>query len=353
MRRKAAMSEELKDQYEKQLRRIKRFVRQATKRGYDFPDTAIPKRPKTITEASVRKAASLTPDVLYKKATYTKNTGEVITGLEGRKHERQQAAIKAAETRRASKPSSLSYGNTVKQSLTPKTKSKSKSKRPSKSNPRQLPKAKKAKKTPAPSSSTDKGKGNGKKKDKKTPQDRFYESGDKKKGSRKEPVDRAEKVLGNVLETLEDMINQWSPSSNWSNSLSIVKTKDKNLAKAILNSAIMQQGREQVAKNCEKYAAEIIPMLEEILYASGSKEGNFKDGRTQVNFDIIRFQSMLLDRATTPEENWELVDIMESFVNEEADEDTEQYYAGYTTTLHTETDSEYDTDLTDNPYSFS
>lgn len=332
VKRTAAMSEELKDQYEKQLRRIKRFVRQATKRGYDFPDTAIPKRPKTITEASVRKAASLTPDVLYKKATYTKNTGEVITGLEGRKHERQQAAIKAAETRRASKPSSLSYGKTVKQSLTPKTKSKSKSKRPSKPNPRQIPKTKKAKKTP---------------------QDRYYESGDKKKGSRKEPVDRAEKVLENVLETLEDMITQWSPSSNWSNSLSIVKTKDKNLAKAILNSAIMQQGREQVAKNCEKYAAEIIPMLEEILYASGSKEGNFKDGRTQVNFDIIRFQSMLLDRATTPEENWELVDVMESFVDEEADEDTEQYYAGYTTTLHTETDSKYDTNLTDKPYSFS
>lgn len=351
MKRKAAMSEELKDQYEKQLRRIKRFVRQATKRGYDFPDTAIPKRPKTITEASVRKAASLTPDVLYKRATYTKNTGEVITGLEGRKHERQQAAIKAAETRRASKPSSLTYGNTVKQSITPKTKSKSKSKRPSKPNPRQLPKSKRTKKTPSPSSST--GKGNGKKKDKKTPQDRFYESGDKKKGSRKEPVGRAEKVLGNVLETLEYMINQWLPSSNWSNSLSIVKTKDKNLAKAILNSAIMQQGREQVAKNCEKYAAEIIPMLEEILYASGSKEGNFKDGRTQVNFDIIRFQSMLLDRATTPEENLELVDVMESFVDEEADEDTWQYYAGYTTTLHTEADSEYDTDLTDNPHSFS
>lgn len=332
MKLKAAMSEELKDQYEKQIRRIKRFVRRATKRGYDFPDTAIPKRPKTITEASVRKAASLTPDVLYKKATYTKNTGEVITGLEGRKHERQQAAIKAAETRRASKPSSLSYGNIVKQPLTPKTKSKSKSKRPSKPNQRQIPKTKKPKKTP---------------------QDRFYESGDKKKGSRKEPVDRTEKVLGNVFETLENMINQWSPSSNWSTSLTIVKTKDKNLAKAILNSAIMQQGREQVAKNCEKYAAEIIPMLEEILYASGSKEGNFKDGRTQVNFDIIRFQSMLLDRATTPEENWELVDVMESFVNEEADEDTEQYYAGYTTTLHTDTDSTYDTDLTDNPYSFS
>lgn len=351
MKRKAAMSEELKDQYEKQLRRIKRFVRQATKRGYDFPDTAIPKRPKTITEASVRKAESLTPDVLYKKATYTKNTGEVITGLEGRKHERQQAAIKAAETRRASKPSSLSYGNTVKQSLAPKTKSKSKSKRPSKPNPRQLPKTKKAKKTPAPSSST--GKGKGKKKDKKTPQDRFYESGDKKKGSRKEPVDKTEKVLGNVLEQLEEMIRMWSPSDrNWSTSLSIVKTKDKNLAQAMINSAILQQGREQVAKNCEKHAEEIIPLLEEILYASGSKEGNFKDGRTQVNFDIIRFQSMLLDRATTPEENWELVDVMESFVDEEADEDTEQYYSGYTTTLHTETDSDYDTDLTDNPILF-
>lgn len=351
MKRKAAISEELKDQYEKQLRRIKRFVRQATKRGYDFPDTAIPKRPKTITEASVRKAASLTPDVLYKKATYTKNTGEVITGLEGRKHERQQAAIKAAETRRASKPSSLSYGNTVKQSLTPKTKSKSKSKRPSKPNPRQLPKTKKAKKTPAPSSNT--GKGKGKKKDKKTPQDRYYESGDKKKGSRKEPIDRTDVVLENVLATLEEMIRAWQPLPNWTPSLVIIKTKDKNLAKAILNSAIVQIGRVLVASNCEKHAEEIIPLLEEILYGSGSKEGNFKDGRTQVNADIIAFQSMLLDRPTTPEENWELVDVMESFVDEEADEDTEQYYAGYTTTLHTDTDSEYDTDLTDNPYSFS
>lgn len=344
MKRKSAMTEELRAQYEKQLRRIKRLVRSATKRGYDFPETVIPSRPKTITEASVRKAASITPDILYKKATYKKETGEVITGIEGRKHERSQAAIKAAKTRKAKQiempTSGYSYAPSVGRAKHPantepakKSKSKTKSKSKKKSQSKTKDKAKQRKKE--------------------TPREKHYKSSGKKKAATKEPVDRTDVVLENVLSTLEEMIRTWVPSSNWSNSLIIIKTKDKNLAKSILNSAISQLGRNQVAKNCEKYANEIIPMLEEILYASGSKEGNFKDGRTQVNFDIIRFQSMLLDRATTPEENWQLVDVMESFVDEEADEDTEQYHAAYTTTLSNDAETDYSTDLEDSPYNIT
>lgn len=326
------MSEELKAEYEKQLRRIKRFVRSATKRGYEFPEHAIPKHPKVITEASVRKVASVTPDVLYKKATYTKNTGEKITGLEGRKHERQQAAVKAAETR------ATKAGKTY----TPKAQ-KPTTRKVGKSKPRYSPKVKPKTKQKPKGKTKQKQKGKTAQGSKEKPSEKFYKRGDKKgkKGKREQAPERTTVVLDRVLETLENMIDTWSPNSNWTASLTIVKTKDKNIAKNLLRNAIDQLGREQVAKNCESKAEEIIPLLEEILYASGSKEGNFKDGRTQVNFDIIRFQNMLLGRATTPEENVELVDFMERLVYEDEDEDTMQYRSSVTYSASVQDDIDY------------
>ena len=124
---------------------------------------------------------------------------------------------------------------------------------------------------------------------------------------------------------MEEMIATWSPRPHWTTELTIYKTRDKNIAKAILEGAIAQIGRKQVAMNCEATAVVIIPLLDEILYASGSLEGNFKDGRTRVNFDILYFQELLLNRKATTEENVMLVDLMEQMLYEDVDEDDIQY----------------------------
>lgn len=86
--------------YNKELKRIKQFIRRATKRGYEFSDNAIPAKPKTISESSVRALQRITPDTLYRKATYVEpTTGKKFTGEQGRKIERSRVSKKSAATR--------------------------------------------------------------------------------------------------------------------------------------------------------------------------------------------------------------------------------------------------------------
>lgn len=82
--------------YSKQIKRIKQFIRRAEKRGFQFSDNIIPKKPKRVTEGSVRKLALLTPEKLYKKSVYggEETGGEIIKGTKGRELERKSIAKK-------------------------------------------------------------------------------------------------------------------------------------------------------------------------------------------------------------------------------------------------------------------
>ena len=89
-------------EYKKELRRIKQFIRRASKRGFFWEKSPIPNQPKKITSKSVERLRKITPDVLYKKGEYViKETGELITAIKGRKLERKSAVEKAKETRKA------------------------------------------------------------------------------------------------------------------------------------------------------------------------------------------------------------------------------------------------------------
>ena len=96
-----------KEAYNKEIRRIKRFISRAEKRGYQFEEGVVPKKPKKITPASVRRLKKITPDYLYRKAVYggEATAGEIVSGKRGRVEERKQAGIKSAETRRRIKDS--------------------------------------------------------------------------------------------------------------------------------------------------------------------------------------------------------------------------------------------------------
>lgn len=83
----------------KESNRIKRFIRNASKRGYDFSQIKLPTRPRRVTKKSIELLQGLTPKVLYAKATYRKYNREIISGTERRKEERQVAALKAVQTR--------------------------------------------------------------------------------------------------------------------------------------------------------------------------------------------------------------------------------------------------------------
>jgi hypothetical protein len=86
--------------YNKQIKRIRQFVRRAEQRGYVFSETIIPQKPKKITHASVRRLQSITPARMYKKAEYMDySTGELISGTKARKAEKQAQQLKALISR--------------------------------------------------------------------------------------------------------------------------------------------------------------------------------------------------------------------------------------------------------------
>lgn len=90
--------------YRKAVSAFFRKGRSMARRGYVI-DAVLPKEPKKITEASVRRIKKISSN-LYKKSYYVTEEGEVISGEEGRKYERSRAAKKAAETRKRKKQES-------------------------------------------------------------------------------------------------------------------------------------------------------------------------------------------------------------------------------------------------------
>lgn len=101
---KTTKKSQLLKEYNKERNRIKRFIRNAEKRGYVFEPNLIPPRPKNITSGSIRRLSKIRPAQLYNKAyAISAVTGQPIT-VEQRKREiRQEASRKAWESRQRKK----------------------------------------------------------------------------------------------------------------------------------------------------------------------------------------------------------------------------------------------------------
>ena len=81
---------DVKQAYRKERQRIQRQINRMTKRGYDVPEL-LPKIPKKITEASVRRLKKLTTEKLYKESRFIDfETGEILTSEEGQKLEKSR-----------------------------------------------------------------------------------------------------------------------------------------------------------------------------------------------------------------------------------------------------------------------
>lgn len=122
-KKQSAEQQAINKAYAKERNRVKTFVRRAEKRGYSFPESIIPSIPKRKTEASVRKLKKLTKDVMYSKATYGGEStyGEIVSGKEGLKLERQLRAKRAAETRKKNKEAEQRFWTSTDGTKTPVT----------------------------------------------------------------------------------------------------------------------------------------------------------------------------------------------------------------------------------------
>ena len=87
-------------EYKQKRRQLIKKVEGMESRGFFFDKQVIPKEPKKPTKASIRAIEKLSKDI-YKKARYVDtSTGELMTGEQGRAHERSMAGKRAALTKR-------------------------------------------------------------------------------------------------------------------------------------------------------------------------------------------------------------------------------------------------------------
>ena len=91
-------------EFKKELKRIKRFIHNARKRGYEFDDNVLPKQPKRITRKKLEEIKNIKPSNLYDKAVYYDEiTHETFTGQQGRRIEHYRASLKAKKIRQENK----------------------------------------------------------------------------------------------------------------------------------------------------------------------------------------------------------------------------------------------------------
>lgn len=89
---------------QKEYRRVRsnllRKISRASKRGYLFDENLVPEIPQKVTKSAIKKLEKISAE-LYDKAEHVDfETGEVLSGTEARKQERQESARKAVATRK-------------------------------------------------------------------------------------------------------------------------------------------------------------------------------------------------------------------------------------------------------------
>ena len=218
-------------EWKKELKRLNQFIKRAEKRGYIFDENIIPETPKRVTKKKLSEIKQINADVLYNTAKYfDKETGQTLSGLEGRRIERRKSSQKAAQTKKFK------------------------------------------------SQNTDPEK----------------------------PVLPKESDI--VLRNIEGMIANWQPLLNWSNYFIEAKKQDKTTLTNILQQAISETGREEIAKRLQNAATNIIDTVERILYSSDEE---------QVNLDLVDIATIIKGRSLTPEESINLTESAEYFEEQE------------------------------------
>lgn len=94
--------------YQKERRRLLQAVRRAEKQGYIFPEDVVPELPKRVTKKQIEKIQKIKPKDLYKKAEFVyQETGEIVPAEQRKQEVKQEAIIKAKETRKRKKKISI------------------------------------------------------------------------------------------------------------------------------------------------------------------------------------------------------------------------------------------------------
>lgn len=265
------------DEYRKQRKRIQNLINRAAKQGEYIPEDVLPAIPKNITQASVNRLKKLTPKKLHEKATrfinpvtheeyYNINIVTFRRKVKAAKQQKaeEEAADRAFRDRLERESKALDFKEQLVRELKKLQEEEEKIKK----------------------------------------KIRDFETEEPEDT----PVDIDTEIYDKIIEDMQD----FTPLSHWSPGLADAKIKDKNILESMLNGAIEQDGKEAVMQRLAEHAEEINELVQEIMYGSGSVEGNFKDGNTVVNHDLTRFAEIIYGRHLNAEENRVLTDIRET-----------------------------------------
>lgn len=76
--------------WDKEVKRLQRFINRLEKRGYYFDESIIPEKPKRVSKQALSTLQRLKGNRIYVQANYINpQTGEVLSGIEGKKVEKQ------------------------------------------------------------------------------------------------------------------------------------------------------------------------------------------------------------------------------------------------------------------------
>lgn len=194
--------------WDKEVKRLQRFIMSLEKRGYYFEEPIIPEKPKRVSKKALSELQNLKGNRIYVQANYINpQTGEILSGIEGKKVEKQLKS---------------EY------------------------------------------------------------QQAIYNEVDI------------------VLQRIIQLINEWYPQDYWSIYFEEQKRNDKDLLLNMLNDAIADEGREEVARRLQANSnGDLERLTNSILYSSDEE---------QVNYDIIIFANYLKGGNLSLEENIELTE---------------------------------------------
>ena len=242
----------LEQEYKKELRRINRLIKKGEKQGFYWSESIIPKQPKKITEASIRKLKKITPDSLHKKSYQIDlDTGELV---------------KTTSIKTNTKPKSKKVTDLVESSV-PKTPNSSKKKNTEKT----------AKKnsgaTDAPPIEPTEG--------------WYYPK-------------QSTIIFYNTIRNIE----HFTPSERWSETLKQQKHSDTTILKRMLYWSVSNQGEQETARRLEQAGADRIDYLvDKIMYDSKSE---------RVGVAMSEMAEILKGAPLTSQESQEIAELAEA-----------------------------------------
>ena len=113
-----------------------------------------------------------------------------------------------------------------------------------------------------------------------------------------------------IFDQVYQWVEQWDVSPIWSSELAQLKREDRNLLKSVIDGAVQALGKTQVCINLTGKTNEYMSLVQEVLYSSGTK---FKDdGRQGIQERINHIAAILWGRALTVNESIDLTTLAES-----------------------------------------